>query len=168
MIRVAIQTVPYLESDEVISKFVEGVKYYLGKDVPRDYQKSLKRFQFGFSKGHSDTEEYLKALHGKGIDILDRYRRALNYCENPNENIDGDSLTYIGLLHYEGIVLPIEQAKALKYFRAGEARWSQELTRMIGDCYFNGYGVDANSEMAFQYYSEAFLRANLQATLSLA
>jgi TPR repeat protein len=85
------ETAPLSESDEINSKFSEGVKHYLGKDVPQDYHKSLKYFQFCASKGHDDAACYLKALPEKGIDILENYRHALNYIDNPNEAIDSDS-----------------------------------------------------------------------------
>jgi TPR repeat protein len=162
------QTAPISESDEINGQFSEGVKHYLGKDVPRDYHKSLKYFQFCASKGHYDALEYLSALHKKGIDVLENYRHALNYIDNPNEEIDCDSLTYIGLLHSWGIALPKDKSKALQYFKAGDAKGSHESTRMIGDCYYYGFAVEENDETAFNYYQRSYARGNLPAALHLA
>jgi TPR repeat protein len=162
------QTTPISESDKINSKFSEGVKYFLGKDVPQDYHKSLKYFQFCVTKGHNDAFFYLKALHKKGIDILDNYRHALNYLENPNENIDCDSLTYIGHLHYSGLALPQDYFKSMRLFRAGEAKGSHESTRMIGFCYFFGHGVEQSYETTFKYYHQSYLKCNLHVHLNIA
>jgi hypothetical protein len=86
------------------------------RSVPQAFQKSLKRSQFFARKTYGDAVQYLRALHTKAIDVLENYNHALNCFENPNDSVDGDSLTYITHLRYKGIALPKDFSKQQNTF----------------------------------------------------
>jgi TPR repeat protein len=154
----------YVEGD---AKFSEGLKYYLGRDAPQDYQKAFNCFQFCVSKQLQDVIPFLNSLSQRGIDVFQNYRHLLNSSDNPNEDLDGDLLTYLGILHLWGIAVPQNYSKALRYFESGHAKGSHESTRLIGLCYHYGYSVGQNFETALKYYQQSYSNGNAAAALDL-
>jgi hypothetical protein len=56
----------------------------------------------------------LTPLHKKGINVLENYRHAFDYFENPNNDAEGDSPTYIGVRYLSGIALPEDGSLVMK------------------------------------------------------
>lgn len=94
------------------------------------------------------------------------------------ENGDGRCCTNLGLLHqhkpipgcngYRESECPLDQAKALEYFKLGYERGDMKAGRHIGHCYELGLAVPQDYGKAFDWFSKAAERGDSSAKLFVA
>ena len=67
----------------------------------------------------------------------------------------GEALYYIGLFYEHGFGVEKSPKRAINYYlKASEVNYAPARNKM-GDCYFSGYGISLNRELAIGCYLQA-------------
>src|SRR3989338_3020925 len=68
---------------------------------------------------------------------------------------DARAQSNLGLMYYDGLVVPKDTAKALEWFQKAAAQGYAEAQYSLGVMYANGLGVPKNAAKAVEWYQKA-------------
>jgi TPR repeat protein len=54
---------------EALKQYRNGIMYYLGEDVPQDYEEAAKWFRLAADQGDADAQCYLGDMYAKGCGV---------------------------------------------------------------------------------------------------
>jgi len=138
--------------------YEKGNKYYLGKDVEKDYKKA-----FDIFKDLADNKEHLKSMevlcymyfYGQGIDV--NYELARKYCEiveQKNSNCDKNILQFLGEMYFDGLGVEADYSKAKVYFEKSLRDKYDDTYYKLGLLNSGNYGLPKDEEKAKEYFNK--------------
>lgn len=142
--------------DEIL--YEKGNKYYLGKDVEKDYKKA-----FDIFKDLADNKEHLKSMevlcymyyYGQGTDI--NYELARKYCEiveQKNSNCDKNIFQFLGEMYFDGLGVEKDYSKAKEYFEKSLRDKYDDTYYKLGLINSGNYGLPKDEEKAKEYFNK--------------
>jgi len=160
-------------------------------DFPFDYGKAFECFLKAAEKGHKICQLYVAQCYafGRGIsyDLEQSLRWYMEAYTQGDENIRElilDECYSIGMSYfsYEGYLLSYIESgmghlydnadnrefqqdyeKAVLFFRVAAERGQKEAQRMLGDCYYQGKGVEQDYKVAVNWYFQAAKQGDAEA-----
>lgn len=99
---------------------------------------------------HEDTRP------GIGSKVLEAYER----CQQEMSDDNGDIALNIGSLYYNGLVIPQDYTKAVKYYTQSAEAGNLRAIGNLGYCYYYGRSIPQDYDKAYEYFDLGALLGN--------
>ena len=128
----------YSSGDLVRKDELEAIKWYK-KAAKKDIKEAY--YQLGFLYTYSDT--------------IKDYQAARECYELAGGSWNGEAQNELGILHFNGLGTPKDNAKAFLYFQLAAENGSPEGMYNLGAMYDNGFGTKRNRKFATQWFKKS-------------
>ncbi|MGB9498307.1 MAG: hypothetical protein ACKVE4_00850 [Dissulfuribacterales bacterium] len=152
---------------EMMRLTAEGIKYYFGEGVAKDYKKAEELFLQAAEHDGAAAKYTLGYMYqtGQGVD-KDLSKAAKWYKDAGEHDYSLPRYSYAYML-YSGQGLDENHKEAAKWYeKAADADYSQAQL-CIADMYFRGQGVPRDYSKSLKWYSRAEALGNVQSQFSL-
>ncbi|MGQ3683982.1 MAG: tetratricopeptide repeat protein [Candidatus Loosdrechtia sp.] len=93
-----------------------GVRFALGKGVPRDYDIAVYWFHKAAEQGYPSSETNLGEMYYDGKSVSQSYEKAAELFHRAAEKDYSLAQYYLGQMYYEGVGVPQDLLTAYKWF----------------------------------------------------
>ncbi len=152
---------------DVRSLLDEGIAYFHGRGVPKDYDRAFSCFQKSAEKGQVNAQYYLGLCHYYGYGTSQDYKQAVFWFRMAAEEGQISAQYNLGLCHYYGYGLPQDYTLAVSLFQKAAEKGHTHAIYNLGLCYENGFGIPRNITMAKTCYHKAANKGNSDAANGL-
>lgn len=135
-----------------------GIAYYNGTGVKKDYEKAVTYFQEADQKGDMKAARYLGLCYEHGYGVPQDDCQAAAWYQKAMERGDITGTFYLGHMYELGKGVLQNYAKAMQYYLKSAERGDViAAPGMVaaGRLYENGLGIKKNLVIAKQYYQQA-------------
>ncbi|MEA3647780.1 tetratricopeptide repeat protein, partial [Acinetobacter baumannii] len=102
---------------EASQLYEQGGRYFLGKDVTKDYQKAFSYFQMAAEKGLPIAQNDLAGMYFKGIGTQKNEEKAYYWYEKAAKNNFPEAQYNLGLMYDNGYYVNKDRSKALEFYK---------------------------------------------------
>jgi hypothetical protein len=145
----------------------EGLKYYRGTGVPKDYAQAADHLRKAASKGNPDAAFWLAVIYEKGYGVTPDYAQAIQWYRKAADAGNTTAMNNLGFIYEHGKGTATDYAQAMTWYRkAADAGNSQAMDNM-GELYLNGLGVSRDPAQAMTWYRKAADIGNASAMIDV-
>jgi TPR repeat protein len=145
----------------------QGLKYYRGTGVSKDYGQAAVHLRAAASKGNPEAAFWLGVMYEKGYGVLVDNQQALGWYRKAADAGNTTAMNNTGFIYEHGKGVPIDYAQAMTWYRkAADAGSSQAMDNM-GGLYLNGLGVPRDAAQAMTWYRKAADIGNASAMIDV-
>lgn len=121
------------------------------------YGKALSFFKEGSQLGYADSSYMLGVMHLYGYGTEKNEMVALRYFELSDEQGKHYTCRPVGDLYFQGVFDDGVQnpEKAIEWYSRGMKAGDLSCTEALGDCYYYGFGVETDYDLAHDIYQIA-------------
>ncbi len=146
---------PWAFAQNAQTELQEGLKYYRGTGVPKDYQQAAEHLRKAAAKGSPDASFWLAVMYEKGYGVAPDYAQAIEWYRKAAAAGNTTAMNNLGFIAEHGKGMPVDYAQAMTWYRkAADAGNSQAMDNM-GELYLNGLGVTRDPAQAMTWYRKA-------------
>ena len=139
-----------------------GMRYWFGILLQRNYDKAFRLFERGAGYGNAGALFMLGAMYCDGRGTPKNEEKGLkligtaveNYTEAAEKG-DIDAQCALGWIHGEGLGVPRDREKAMKWYLAAAGQGNANARFHLGEIYENGLGIPQDTEEAIKWYELA-------------
>ncbi|WP_423232579.1 tetratricopeptide repeat protein [Acinetobacter nosocomialis] len=102
---------------ELSEIYEQGGKYFLGKEVPKDYSKAFSYFKKAAEKGLPIAQNDLAGMYLKGIGTQKSEEKAYYWYEKAAKNDFPEAQYNMGLMYDNGYYVSKNRSKALEFYK---------------------------------------------------
>jgi len=132
-----------------------GLKYYNGRDVPRDYAEALLWFRRAAEQGNASGQNSLGWMYMNGKGVPQDYAEALRWYRKAAEQGNASGQNNLGMMYRNGRGVPQDYAEAVRWYRKAAEQGNAFGQFDLGRMYENGWGVPQASALALYWYNKA-------------
>lgn len=140
-----------------------GSLFYTGRAGEQDFAKALKYYTISAKGGCRQAQENLGYCYYYGRSTEKDYEKAFHYFALGAFDGHIRSLYKIGDMYRNGYYVEKDEKEAFRiYIRCAETMTEEaaplvgaDVLMRLGDCYFEGIGVDAECKLALAYYQRS-------------
>ncbi len=140
-----------------------GSLYYKGRFGKVDYKKAVYYYTIAADKGSRQAQENLGYCYYYGRDVEVDYKKAFHYFALGSFDGHLNSLYKIGDMYRNGYYVEKNEMEAFRIYAHCFNTLTQEALSLIGadvmlrmgDCYYEGIGVEIDWDQAFDFYYHA-------------
>lgn len=143
------------EKENVDALFEEGVNYYRGRGVERDYIKAADCFKKVAEQGHADAQDYLGIMYLFGEGVSQDYVEAAKWVKMSAERGDAGAEFNLGLMHERGQGVRQDYNEALKWYQKAAEQGHVNAQKKMGFMYYDGRGVKQDIDEAIRLFQLA-------------
>lgn len=144
-----------IAATRVESWFENGVKYYFGRGVPRDYAEGVKWFRKAAEQNHAKAQYNLGKCHTRGEGVERDYTEAVKWFRKAAEQNSARAQSDLGVCYDNGQGVEKDFAEAVKWYRKSAEQNYAEAQYNLGICYGFGKGVLKDYAEAVQWLNKA-------------
>jgi TPR repeat protein len=132
-----------------------GRRYYIGKDVPKDFAQAVKWFQKATEQNNAKAEYALGIclLNGKGV--AKDEAQAVRWFRKAAEQNFASAQGQLGACYLSGQGVEKDEVEAAKWFRKAADQNDGKAQGSVGFCYANGKGVAKDEGEALKWFRKA-------------
>ena len=140
-----------------------GSLYYTGRCGEQSYTKAMKYYTISAKGGCRQAQENLGYCYYYGRDTAVDYEKAFHYFALGAFDGNIRSLYKIGDMYRNGYYVEKNQQEAFRIYRRCVETMTEfaipevgaDVMMRMGDCYFEGIGVEVDNKLAMEYYQKA-------------
>ncbi|ENJ4724607.1 sel1 repeat family protein, partial [Acinetobacter baumannii] len=121
--------------------YEQGSKYFLGKNVPQDYQKAFSYFQMAAEQGLPIAQNDLAGMYSKGIGTSKNEEKAYYWYEKAAKNNFPEAQYNMGLMYDNGYYVNKNRSKALEFYKLSANQGYAKAQYNLANAYLSGDGV---------------------------
>jgi hypothetical protein len=125
-----------------------GMQYRQGLGIPADHEKAFLWFKKASQKGYAPALFNLGLMYKYGNGCEQDFQEAYNSFVKAAKMNYPSGIYGAAYMLYKGLGCSQDYVKALDYLKKGADLRSPSCAYLLGLCYRNGYGIDANPELA--------------------
>jgi TPR repeat protein len=133
----------------------EGLKYYRGTGVPKDYIQAADHLRKAASKGNPDAAFWLAVMYEKGYGVTPDYPQAIQWYRKAADTGNTTAMNNLGFIYEHGKGTATDYAQAMTWYRKAADAGNSQAMDNIGELYLNGLGVARDPAQAMTWYSKA-------------
>lgn len=132
------------------AQYMLGLYYVEGVATKIDLKEALKWLNLAAQQGDPEAHAYLGYMYEEGIGVKADPVKAIAFYKKAAERWNNWALHQLGMVYFNGHGTPVNHKEAITYFqRAAKTGFaSSEAQGMLAICYYNGYGVTKNAQIA--------------------
>ena len=141
-------------------------RYAKGEGVEQNSEEAMKWLHRSADQGHGLAYYNLGFEYSSGVLVKKNeleaikwykkdYKSAREYYELAGGSWNGEAQNELGILHFNGLGTPKDDAKAFLYFQLAAENGSPEGMYNLGAMYDNGFGTKRNRKFATQWFKKS-------------
>ena len=111
--------------------YENGLKYYKGEDVTKDYSKAIELFKEASKMGNSNAENIIGVMYQFGLGVEQNYKGALKWFHLSANKGNPKALYDLGNMFYIGQGIPLDHKEAFKYFKLSSEKGNVEAINIL-------------------------------------
>ena len=133
------------------------------------YATALNLFTKAAQLGYADSAYMLGVMYLQGLGVEKDATKALEYLTLSDKLGKHEACRTIGDLYFQGAFNNGKQNpdKAIEWYLRGMEHDLLSCIEVLGDCYFHGFGVDIDLDLAYDFYKTAAYKGSKDAAFSL-
>ena len=149
------------------SELQEGLKYYRGNGVPKDYAQAAEHLRKAAAKGNPDAAFWLAVMYEKGYGMTADYAQALQWYRKAADAGNTTAMNNLGFIYEHGKGTGTDDAQAMNWYRKAADAGNSQAMDNIGELYLNGLGVARDPAQAMTWYRKAADIGNASAMIDV-
>lgn len=129
-------------------------KCYLNSGIEEDENKAFKYFLKAAEQDNIDALCSIGLCYERGIGVEQDYDEAFEWYMKAAEKGNAIAQTDVGRFYYNGLAPDVDYDEAFRYFMMASEE-SEEAQFYLGECYYVGFGVEADDEEAEMWYQRS-------------
>lgn len=162
---IAITTQAFAQNAQ--SELQEGLKYYRGTGVPKDYTQAADHLRKAAAKGNPDAAFWLAVIYEKGYGVTPDYPQAIQWYRKAADAGNTTAMNNLGFIYEHGKGTGTDYAQAMTWYRKAADAGNSQAMDNIGELYLNGLGVSRDPAQAMTWYRKAADIGNASAMIDV-
>ena len=134
---------------------VQGMRYFEGLDVRKDFGEAVKWFRKAAEKGNRFGQSNLAYCYESGQGVEKNLAEAAKWYRMAAEQGNADAQCALGRLYRNGEGVEKNPEEAVKWFRKSAEQGDKDGQSWLAACYENGEGVAKDYAEAAKWYRKA-------------
>ena len=147
-----------------LAQYYLGHMYFKGNGVPKDTAEAMRWFTLSVDRECNEARISLGDIFSNPKWPNRDYRYAYNLYKQAMDSGFPDGFYKIGMMHYNGVLVPVNFIQASKYFRSGAELDHAGCCYMMGKMYYLGEGVEKNMAYGRRYLEVAIQGGSIEAS----
>ncbi len=143
--------------DAAEEAFRRGERYFDGLGVSQDYEEAAKWYLLAAEMGHGIAQYGMATLYERGLGVSEDFERAVFWyhkAANSENPASSKAQAALGIAHQMGMGVSRDLTLAAQWFEKAASR-DNTAKAHLGECYYNGWGVERNVNRAYDLLKEA-------------
>jgi TPR repeat protein len=149
------------------SAFMEGTRYLVGKDVPRDEARAAELYRKAARAGNTLAMAGLGELYREGKGVPRDPGAARSWLEKAANGGNALAMFELALMYNAGQGIPRDPKQAAYWYDKAAAKGNADAMLNLGGLYFSGSGVPRNDQKARELFEKAVLAGRVAAMHNL-
>ena len=132
-----------------------GLKYYNGRDVPRDYAEALHWFRRAAEQGNASGQNSLGWMYMNGKGVPQDHTEAVRWYRKAAKQGNASAQNNLGMMYRNGRGVPQDYAEAVRWYRKAAEQNNAFGQFNLGRMYENGWGVPQDRSLALYWYNKS-------------
>lgn len=158
---------PRAEAGEAQAQFLLGMRQLQGRGTKRDLVSAARWLGKAADQGHEQAQEVLTQVLDARFAKPGDVKALVKIYKERAETGDAVASTKLGLIYRDGIGVSTDDAKALRWLRAGAEKGDVEGAAALGSMYDEGRGVPRDRAEAAVWFRKAAERGHAGAQFAL-
>ncbi len=135
----------------------QGMKYYWGRGVPRDLEKSFSLYFEAANRGDKQAQYIVGGMYFRGMGIERNFPKAFQYLHGAamKGKSTPESQKLLGEFFLTGHIVPQNYEEAVKWYKLAAENGNRDAQSELAFLYFTGKGVEQDFEKAFIWFEKA-------------
>ncbi len=146
--------------------FEEGLKYYNGNGVTKDYKRAFQEFEMATVLDNKDAQYYMGRCYHYGLGVQQNYTYAFEWYKKAAEQGHKDAQRELGNFYCWGNGVEKNLSEAVKWYKKAAEQGNVDLYSSIGYYYATQDEIKDFNE-AIKYYMLAFKNGDFEAYFRL-
>jgi tetratricopeptide (TPR) repeat protein len=140
------------EAGDAKAQFLLGVSYFVGEDVPQNYE-AVKWLNKAAEKGFVEAQVELGVAYYNGFGVKQNYAEAEKWFRKAAEQDYDKAQFNLASMYLHGVGVPQNFAEACKWSYRAAQQGNVEAQGILGACYEAGWGVQPDQAEAYKWLS---------------
>ena len=137
------------------AQYKAGERYFLGKDLPKDYAEAAKWYRKAADRGYAPAQVMLGALLENGQGVTKDEVEAVKWFRKAADQGQSVAQVNLGLLLHEGAGVAQNDVEAAQWFRKAADQGMAMAEYSLGVMLSDGAGVQQNDAEAAKWFRKA-------------
>ena len=149
------------------SEFEEGMKFYFGEGVQRDYSRAFNCFTKAANNDNDRAQFYLGVMYDQGQAVSQDYSKARVWFEKSAEQGNADAQYNLAAMYYNGYGVTKDYSKAAEWLEKSAKKGDKRAQARIGEMYFYGKGLPQDYSKAAEWLQKSAEQGDADAQYNL-
>lgn len=156
------------EAGNAVAQRLLGLRYFAGKDVPKNPAEGVKWCRLAAEQGDGDAQHELARAYHQGDGVAKDAVAALVWTRKSAAQGNSGAQFDLAEIYLQGVGVPQDFALGVEWMRKAADQGLREAEYEMGICYYSGEGVTKDLAEAAKWYRKAAEKGEATAQLCLA